>query len=296
MSWRLRALTMSMRLFAKPRLRRTREPQNAFRDFERAAPLLFSRPRGLRHAVEQGPPRLNWYSVGPVRDDALVFFVHGGAFVCGNGHSYAALAGRLSQRSGMRVCLPEYRLLQEAPFPAATEDLRTAWEAVCARGHDPSRIAIAGDSAGGNLALTLLWQLLAEGIRPAAFLGFSPWADLTLSGESLSTNRRADPILPRERMEEVIARYLNGADPSDPRCSPLLAAFPDPPPALIQVGAEEILLSDAERMAEKLGAELTVWPGCPHVWQIFDPRLPEARAAMKQAGRFLQTSFDAAMR
>jgi len=117
-----------------------------------------------------------------------------------------------------------------------------------------------------------------------------------LSGERLSTTRRADPIVPGEGMEEVIARYLNGADPSVPRCSPLLAAFPDPPPALIQVGAEEILLSDAERMAEKLGAELTVWPGCPHVWQIFDPRLPEARAAMKQAGRFLQTSFDAAMR
>jgi acetyl esterase/lipase len=97
-------------------------------------------------------------------------------------------------------------------------------------------------------------------------------------------------------MAEVVDLYLCGADAAQPLASPVLADFPNAPPTLIQVGAEEILLSDAERIAHKMGARLEVWPDCPHVWQMFDPRLPEARDAMRQAAEFIQTSFESASR
>lgn len=291
MSWQLRLLNALCRRVVKPRLARAGSPEDADRAFERFARLLFRAPPLLCHLTERAVPPLDWVSVGRCDPRAVLLYIHGGAFVCGSGASYAALAGRLSALTGLRVCLPGYRRLQEAPFPAAVEDVRAAWDMLVARGYEPGRIVIAGDSAGGNLALGLLASLLDEGQRPAAFVGFSPWTDLTLTGDSLVRNRDRDPLLPRERMDEVTDRYLAGADPADPRASPLFATYPEPPPALIQVGSTEILLDDAARIADRLGARFSVWDDCPHIWQLFDGRLPEARAALREAAEFIQAAL-----
>jgi acetyl esterase/lipase len=155
----------------------------------------------------------------------------------------------------------------------------------------PDRIILAGDSAGGGLALALLAHVLGEGMRPAGFVGFSPWTDLTLTGESLVTNEAKDAILPRARMGELLEIILQGADPADPRISPLFAEWRDPPPVYLQASKTEILFDDSRRMVETLqsaGGEATfdTWEDAPHVWQIFDGWVPEARDALEKAGVF----------
>ena len=292
-SLRLRALTFGMRYLVKPKLARSGTPETAFRDFERVAPLLFSTPKGTTSS--QDGPSLR-VEVGTPYPNRAVLYLHGGAFVCGSVRSYRAMAARLAKRSKAAVFLVDYPLLQQDTFPAAPDFALAAWDHLIATGWAPHQIAIAGDSAGGNLAFGLLAQVLARGQRPAAALGFSPWGDMTLSGETITDHMEIDPLLPVGRMQEVVDLYLDGADPKDPKASPVFAQFPDPPPVLIQVGANEVLLSDCKRLAELTGATLDIWPHVPHVWQIFDARLPEANDAMRKASAFLQSSFESARR
>lgn len=285
------------RRFVRPQLARTSDPDTARAAFDRAAPRLLRAPPYLRHLVRRtSGAELHWIGVGRSRPGVAVFYIHGGAFVAGSPVTHAAMLGRISKLSGVEVCAPRYRLLQEAPFPAAPDDARAAWAALMALGYRPEDVVIGGDSAGGGLALGLLARLLAEGQRPAGLFALSPWTDLTLSGESLATLGPRDPVLPVERMAEVRDLYLAGADPADPRASPLFAHFPGAPPVLIQVGAEEALLSDSQRIAERLRAEggavdLDPWPGCLHVWQMGDGWLPESRAALRKVAQFIQDSL-----
>lgn len=163
-----------------------------------------------------------------------------------------------------------------------------------AKGHGAAQIILAGDSAGGGLALALLSHLCRTGQSPAALIAFSPWTDLTLSGPSLTDHAAGEVLLPPERLAEAAVMVLGGLAATDPRISPLHAAFPTPPPVFLQVGSTEILLDDSRRMAEVLrqaGGEVTlqVWPGCPHVWQMLDGWLPEARAALEDAAHFVRT-------
>lgn len=292
-SFRLRALTFGMRWFEKPKLAKRGTPETANRDFERAAPYLFSTPKGT--VVASDDP-FDCITCGGGDADRAILYLHGGAFVTGSRRSYRAMAARLAKRTGVCVYLPDYPKLQEAAFPAAPRAVLAAWDALVARGIAPDHIVIAGDSAGGNLVFGLLSTVLQRGQRPAGVLAFSPWTDMTLSGDSLNTNAQADPLLPVSRMQEAVELYLGTADPAHPLASPLFADFPNPPPVFIQVGRDEVLFSDAERMAEKLGGTLDVWDHVPHVWQMFDGRLPEANAAMRRAARFVQTSFESANR
>jgi acetyl esterase/lipase len=229
----------------------------------------------------------------------IVLFLHGGAYFAGSAATHLGLAARLARLARVEVALPDYRLLQEAPFPAAFDDACAAWDHLRACGYPPEGIVLAGDSAGGGLALALLARVLAQGERPAGLVAFSPWTDLSLSGRTLGS--AGEVLLPVGRMREAAGAYLGGADPRDPRASPLFAAFPGAPPVLIQVGGGEALADDSERMAARLreaGAEvvLQVWEGCPHVWQMFDGWVPEARAALIEAAGFIQTSLASASR
>lgn len=290
-SLRLRALTRAMRLVVKPKLKRTGTPERANRDFERVAPILFSKPKGMQTKQVGNLVRV---TVGQAHESRAILYIHGGAFVTGSAKSYAAMAGRLAKRTGAQVFLADYPLLQEAPFPAAPTAVLAAWEAMLAAGWLPHQIIIGGDSAGGNLVFGLLSTVLQRGEQPAGIFAFSPWTDLTLSGETITLNAKRDPLIPVSRMQEAVDLYLNGADPKDVRASPLFGEYSAPPPVLIQVGQDEVLFSDSKRMAEKTKATLSVWPHCPHVWQIFDGRLPEAKAAMREVAKFVQTSFDKA--
>jgi acetyl esterase/lipase len=277
LSRRLRVLNFGMRWLVKPRLRRSRTPEKANRSFERAAPFLFSTPKGLRFQQDGPCSRI---TVGTPLPDRAVLYLHGGAFVTGSQRSYRGFCGRLAKRSNATV------------FIAAL----AAWGHLIASGWAAHQIVIAGDSAGGNLVFGLLATVLARGERPAGVLAFSPWTDLTLSGETITTNAKTDPLIQVSRMQEAVDLYMDGRDPAQPLASPLFASYPNPPPVLIQVGSDEVLLSDSKRIALATGATLDVWPVCPHVWQLFDRRLPEANAAMRKAAAFIHSSFESAKR
>ncbi len=292
-SIRLRLLTFGMRWFVKPKLRRTGTPEMANKTFERFAPFLFSTPKGLQ-ITQDGP--CGCFTIGTPVPDRAILYLHGGTFVSGSQRSYRALAGRLAKRSNAKLFLADYPLLQDAPFPAAPSAVLAAWDHLIARGWAAHQIVIAGDSAGGNLVFGLLSTLLIRGEKPAGVLAFSPWVDLTLSGETLRTNKDKEPLIPVSRMQEAVGLYMDGGDPAQKLASPLFADFPNPPPVLIQVGADEVLRSDAERISEATNATIEIWPDCPHVWQMFDGRLPEANAAMRKAAAFIQSSFESAKR
>lgn len=297
-SLRLALATRLAQLFLRPRLARMELPDEPQAVVSRWARWLLLRPPYLRRLVRQwGGLEWHWIAAGPVVPGRVILYFHGGAFVAGSPATHEAMLGRLSRLSGVEVCVPRYPLAQEAVFPAAPEAAQVAWDGLRALGYRPEDIVIAGDSAGGNLAAGLLAQVLARGECPAGVVLFSPWADLTLSGDSLHRNGKHDPILPIERISEIIELYLAGADARDPRASPILADYPDAPPVLIQTGAEEALVSDSENLALRLregGGEVTLdlWPGCPHVWQLGDGWLPESRVALRRSARFVQASFD----
>ncbi len=302
MSWQLSVLNIALRRLARPRLARTPTPEAGARDFDRQARLLFRVPPLTCHLVDTtGPVPLHKITAGPVQSGKAILYLHGGAYFSGSGRTHLGMLSRLSRLTGIAICAPDYSLLQDAPFPAAFDDAVAAWDWLVSRGHHPTDIVLGGDSAGGGLALALMAHICARHAPPAGLFAFSPWTDLTMSGQSIASNGPRDVILPVERMAEAAGVYLDGALPDDPRASPLFAMFDAPPPVLIQVGSTEALLDDSRRMADRLRAaggtvDLQVWPGAPHVWHVFDGWLPEARAALNDAARFIQTSFDRANR
>ena len=294
MSWQLKVLRVFLRQVARRSLRRQPDSYAARRWFERGA-WLNARGRpwlGLPADTLGGVPAL-WTKPG---QGPMILYFHGGGYVMGNPRTHAALGLYLTRKTGLPVCLPDYRLAPEHPFPAAFDDACKVWDTLRARGYGASQIVLAGDSAGGGLALALLAHLCARGERPAALVAFSPFTDLTLSGGSITENAQREILLPFERLERLRAKVLQGADAADPRISPLFADFPGAPPVLIQVAKTEILRDDSLRMAERLrrqGAKVTLQTGgnLPHVWQYFHGWLPEARASLAQAAAFIRAQL-----
>lgn len=287
MSLRLRLLNFGLRLTAREFLGRVHDPLTARRRFALAARLFRKPPHLLRV-----PGPLTRVTVRQRSDDLAILYFHGGAYATGSPETHLALAGRIARMTGFAVYLPAYRLAPEHPAPAAFEDALAAHAALLAKGYPPERIVLGGDSAGGGLALALLSRLCQSGHRPAGLFAFAPWTDMALTGDSLTRNAAHDVVLPARRLTEAVGLVKGSLDPKDSRISPLYADFPDPPPVFLQVGSEEILLDDSRRMAERLraaGGQITLqeWPDCPHVWQILDGWLPEARAALREAAAFI---------
>jgi acetyl esterase/lipase len=228
------------------------------------------------------------------RDDCHVLYLHGGGYVYGSPSYYRDFIWRIADASAARVLCIDYRLAPEHPFPAAVDDAVSAYRWLLAVGADPRRMAVMGDSAGGGLAYGMLLKLRDLGVPlPAAAVALSPWTDLALTGESLRLSSAADPMLSTAQARAFADSYLAGADPKTPYASPLYGNPVGLPPSLIQVGSDEILRDDADRMAERLrGAgcsiELEVWPRMPHVWQLFARILPEGRRAIERIGGFLR--------
>jgi acetyl esterase/lipase len=223
-----------------------------------------------------------------------LLYLHGGGFIAGSPAIYRPLAWRIACATGAALLSPDYRLAPEHPFPAALDDAAIAYEWLLGQGIAPGRIGICGDSAGGGLAFSLLLRLRDTGRPlPGAIAALSPWTDLALSGASLRANAAADPMLDAAELPGVAAAYLAGADPRQPWASPLYGEFGGLPPALIQVGDDEILHDDAVRLAARLEAaggavRLEIWPRMPHVWHLFAPLVPEARRAIRRVGGFLR--------
>ena len=221
----------------------------------------------------------------------VILYCHGGGYTSGGLGFSKVLASKLTRATGMDTLAFDYRLAPEHPYPAAVEDALTAWGHLESLGIAPGDIVLAGDSAGGNLALVLCLKLREAGRGlPGALLLMSPWTDMTASGESLRGRAGIDPVLTPEYMYAVREAYAGGLDPSDCLLSPLFADFAGFPPALIQVGTHEILYSDAERLAERMlaaGADcrLEVWENMWHDFQMYPSKT--ASTAIQNMAHFL---------
>jgi acetyl esterase/lipase len=227
----------------------------------------------------------------------VILYFHGGVYVIGYAAATVPLVGDLVRRTGTKAITLEYRLAPEHPYPAAVEDARAAYVGLLAQGIAPGQIALAGESAGGGLAVALLLALREAGVPlPSCAYLMSPYVDLTLSGETLVANREVDPLLTPEGLRARVPDYVGEADASDPYISPIFGDLRELPPLLIQVGSHEVLLSDALRLAGRaaisdVAITLDVTPGVPHVFQAYAALLDEAGVALDRASDFVNAQL-----
>lgn len=230
----------------------------------------------------------------PGRTERTVLYLHGGGYCIGSLDSHRAMLTHLASASEAQVLAVDYRLAPEHPHPAALDDAVAVYRwLVEDQGLDPSRIVLAGDSAGGGLTLATLIALRDGGIAtPAAGVCLSPWADLTQSGTTIVEKAGADPMVRVEDLDRWAAMYAGGRDPRLPLISPLFADLAGLPPLLIEVGTSEVLLDDARRLAERAtrgGADvqLTTAEEMIHVWHFFAGVVPEADDGIRRVADFV---------
>ena len=244
--------------------------------------------------VTVGGVSAKWISVANVAEDCVVLYLHGGAYNIGSSNIYRDIAARISKASGAKVLLIDYRLAPEHPFPAAIEDATIAYRWLLENGFSPQNIAISGDSSGGGLTIATLVSLRDSGeALPAAAVVLSPWTDLEGTGESITKHVQADPFLTPEWLQFMAKHYIGNNSPRTALISPIYADLHDLPPILIQVGTDEILLSDSRRLAERvreagIDTTLDVWENMWHVWHFFAGQLPEGKCAMDKIGAFIR--------
>jgi monoterpene epsilon-lactone hydrolase len=230
----------------------------------------------------------------------VILYMHGGVYVIGSASTSVPLVSELARRAQAKVVTLDYRLAPEHPFPAAIDDTKAAYQALLDGGHEPERIAFAGDSAGGGLAVATLLALREAGVPlPSCAYLMSPYADLTLSGDTLETKASVDVTLTPDGLRLRVDDYTGDVDPADPLISPIFGDLHDLPPLLIHVGSNEILLSDAVRLAGRAATDdvpvtLEVTPGVPHVFQGFAAALDEADQALTRAATFIKERARAA--
>jgi len=224
----------------------------------------------------------------------IVLYFHGGAFVAGSPLTHRNFAWHLSAASGHKVALLDYRLAPEHKFPAPIDDAVEAYRWLLAQGYAATDIAIGGDSAGGNLALTTILKLKALGL-PLPYCGvcISPWADLTHSGKAIHDNAKRDAMLPLNLLTASAHAYAPGQDLQNPLISPVFADLRGFPPLYLNAGSEEILADDARRIADNatrvdVAAICHVWPKMQHAFTVTTQFLPEARAAVEDIAGFMR--------
>ena len=226
----------------------------------------------------------------------VILQLHGGGYVGAMRNAYRMFAGLYNEVShGMSVLTPDYRVAPEHPYPAALEDAVCAYEWLLAQGWFSEQIIVAGDSAGGGLAMALCHYLINHGRQlPCGIIAMSPWTDLTASGESYDTNYERDPLFGKTRDSLIYNRdYVGDHDPMDEYISPMFGDFRGFPPMLIQVGSYEMLLSDSVDVAAKARGQgvkvrLSIYDGMFHIFQMAAKMLPESRKAWVEIGKFIE--------
>ena len=234
----------------------------------------------------------DWITTPRCRDDRVVLYLHGGGYVIGSNVGYREFAARVARAVGARVCLPNYRLAPEHPFPAAVDDAVTAYEWLLRQGFEGRHIAIAGDSAGGGLTLATLLAL--RGNRrplPGCAATFSPWTDLAVTGASAQPGAVDDPLIVKDGIEKM-ADYYAKNDKRNPLASPLYGDFAGLPPLLVQTGGREALRDDSRRLVErarKAGVAVDYFEGegLIHVWPLFAASAPETTDALDRMAKFI---------
>ncbi len=224
----------------------------------------------------------------------VILQLHGGGYMAGVRNAYYVMAGLYNEVSGgASVLTPDYRVAPEHPYPAALEDALAAYEWLLERNYFGEEIILAGDSAGGGLCMALT-MYLKEHHRPmpGGIIAMSPWTDLTASGESYTSNYEKDPLFGNTRESMIYLNdYPGDHDPMDPYISPLFGDFREFPPMLIQVGGNEMLLSDSVEVAAKARSQgvklrLSIYEGMFHDFQMSYLSIPESKQAWDEVRRF----------
>lgn len=220
-----------------------------------------------------------------------VLYLHGGGYIIGSSSTHRGITGHLAKTTGCTIITPDYRLAPEFPFPAALDDAEACWNGLLEAGFKPEHIAVAGDSAGGGLSVALAMRLRDKNQPlPASLTVFSPWVDLTQ--EQLYAPE-CEPVLQASWTSKAAKLYAGQESLANPLISPLFGDLSGLPPLLIQVGSQEILLNDAERLAEAASGQdvetrLEVYNSLWHVFQVHSGQLERATAAMETAGQHIK--------
>jgi acetyl esterase/lipase len=241
-----------------------------------------------------------WVHPADRRSDRAIIHLHGGWFNFGSARAYRHLVGHIAALAGAAAFIPDYRLAPEHKFPAATDDVLACYQALAGSG--VPRIALTGDSAGGNLALVLASRVIGQAAAlNAKLVGvavLSPVTDLTLSGASYETRADADPLFTRPQVAKLVHSYLESADPEHPLASPLRGRLAGLPPVRIHVGDDEVLLDDSLRYGERAAAAgvdacVDIWMGMPHGFPGSIGRLKAAAQSLDAIGDFLAERLQA---
>ncbi len=273
-------------LVEKPDLEKHRQSQDHIG-------AILSNTKDIRYReVDIGGMYGEWVSVNRAHmKKYVILHCHGGGYSTGSSLYARTLTSKLAESTSMDVLCFDYRLAPEYPFPAAPEDAMKAWNYLMLLGYGARDVILTGDSAGGNLALSLTLRLKQEGrILPRGMVLMSPWTDLTSSGKSFLTKAEVDPVLDKAYIDRMIEAYAGGRNLEDPAVSPLFGNFEGFPPAYIQVGENEILLSDSLRLHQafvdaNVSVRLDVCPGMWHVFQMSP--MKAARTAMDKNAEFI---------
>jgi len=295
-SWQSRAVCFAARLVLKHRV--WVSPATAVRWVRRVLKVLWPWSAWLARrvnvqSVQQGPVRGEWLVPRAIRSEGVLLYLHGGGFISGSAALFRLISVRLCELLGARVFSPDYRLAPEHPFPAAIEDAVAGYRWLLKNGASPRDIVVAGESAGGGLAFSLLLALRGDGgPLPAGVVVMSPWTDMEGSGESVVKNA-ATCVMCGENIPALAALYLHGQPARAPLASPIYADLAGFPPVLLQVSGSELLLDDARRMYQNAQAagvrsRLSIYPGQPHGWHILYGILPEATTACREAAEFVR--------
>jgi acetyl esterase/lipase len=237
--------------------------------------------------------RGEWIEPISVRDDGIILYVHGGGYVSCSPRTHRPLTAALARNTGRRVFSVDYRIAPESRFPAAIDDVAAAYRWLQTVAAPGCSIAVAGDSAGGGLVLSLAMHARDAGWEsPACVAALSPWTDLAATGDTVHANDGRCAMFRPENIHDFARAYLNNSPATNPRASPLYGDARQLPPVLIQVGSTELLLDDARRMHERILAaggdsRLTIYDDVMHGWHLTAPLVPEATAAIDEVSEFI---------
>jgi monoterpene epsilon-lactone hydrolase len=238
-----------------------------------------------------------WICAKEAHEDRVILYLHGGGYNIGSLNTHRELAAHISMTSGAKVLLPNYRLAPEHPFPSALEDTTSAYRWLLDTGLTGRNISIAGDSAGGALSIATSISLRDTGEpSPASIACISTWTDLEMSGNSIKTLAKIDPLLNLQLLKIMASNYIGDNDPCSPLISPIYADLRGISPLLIHVGSDEMLLDDSTRIAEKaknaeVDVTLKIYDQMWHAWHLNVRLMPEAKNAIEELGSFIRKHF-----
>lgn len=294
-SWQAKATSFVLRHLFKPALARTRDAPGARKIMNGPTRPPLRGARAVAGTV--GGVAGEWMTADGVPTVATLLYLHGGGYFACTPQTYRPVTSSYAL-AGFRTFAPDYRLAPEHPFPAGLEDAIAAYRGLL-QDHSPRQLVVSGDSAGGGLAMALLLSLRERGIPlPVAAVLFSPFVDLAATGESARTNSARCAMFTGDSFGRAAEYYVGQGDRCAPLASPLYAELHGLPPLLIHVGADETLLDDSRRLADRaqragVRVELKIWPAVPHVWQLFRGWIPEGRNSLREAGMFFAREIGA---